>query len=201
MITNEEIAMAFQSLEKTPDKLEWKTTTSKLFKANVIQKTCSNGSKLKWVELGSAQGHSASTFSSIAKEILCTDIDRKNCDIINSLNLPNVTTMQVDLYDEEFAGFMKDAFFDVAFIDAVHDKAHADKDIANCMNAGVKLYIFDDYGAFSGVKDAVDSFCENLSRDEKDIRVDFIGMPPGSYFPNTQFKTLRDWEGVIVEIL
>lgn len=194
-VSNDNVFQCMQALERIPDKSEWKTTTSKVFKVNLAQ-FFHKKEKRNWVELGAAQGHTTLFISGLASKILSIDNDEKNCRLIDQLALSNVETSTADLYSKDFRDFMQSNKFDVAIIDAVHDEKHVKIDISNCLEAGVNIFIFDDYGMFSGVKNAVDSFIDSLNN----FKVSYIGMPPGTHYPNTQNKVLQDWEGVIVEI-
>jgi len=194
-INNDDVFHSIQVLEKIPDKSEWKTTTSKVFKVNLAQ-FFNKKEKQDWIELGAAQGHTTSFISGLANKILSIDYDKKNCKLINDLGLSNVETSVADLYSTEFQDFMESNVFNVAVIDAIHDEEHVAIDIANCVSAGIKTFIFDDYGMFPGVKKAIDDFISSLTIS----KITYIGMPPGTYYPNTQNKVLQDWEGIIVEI-
>ena len=199
-ITKEDIQEALKAVTDIPDKSEWKTTTSKIFKLGLLQYlTC--GPKMSWVELGAAQGHTTYVLACVAKNVLAVEIIEKNCAKIRNLGRQNVDAVSLDLYGDYFPEFMSNSNFDAAIIDAVHKTQNVLTDIESCKLASVKLFVFDDYGAFEEVRIAVDSFISDLKSKNVNHRVSFIGMPPGSFFPNTTFKTLQDWEGVIVELL
>jgi hypothetical protein len=194
-IDNNTVFQCMQTLERIPDKSEWKTTTSKVFKVNLAQ-FFNKKEKQDWIELGAAQGHTTLFISGLANKVLSIDYDEKNCEDIDKLALPNVETSTADLYSRQFQDFMQNSKFDVAVIDAIHDEEHVKIDISNCINAGIKTFIFDDYGMFPGVKNAIDGFINSLD----DPKINYIGMSPGTRYPNTQNKVLQDWEGIIVEI-
>lgn len=196
----EDVFNAIKSLNLVPDKHQWKTTTSKLFKINLLQ-LLTKKSKMKWIELGGAQGHTTLILSYIAETVLSIDFDDENCKKINALGKENITTKAFDLYDEDFKNYMKENKFDAAFIDAIHDEEHVKIDISNCVNAGVKLFVFDDYGGFEGVRSAVNNFIISLEKDKIHHRVSYVGMHPGALFNNTHYKVLQDWEGVIIELI
>ena len=194
-IDNNDVFQCIQTLERIPDKSEWKTTTSKVFKLNLAQ-FFNKKEKQDWVEIGAAQGHTTLFISGLANKVLSIDYDEKNCNLIDELSLSNVETSAADLYSKEFRDFMQNSKFDVAIIDANHDEEYVKIDISNCINAGIKTFIFDDYGSSTGTKSAVDGFIDDLN----EPKVSYIGMPPGTLYPNTQNKVLQEWEGVIVEI-
>ncbi len=199
-ITKEDIQKALKAVVDIPDKTEWKTTTSKVFKIGLLQYLAYRP-KISWIELGAAQRHTSHVLSYIAKNVLAVEILEENCAKIKNLGHQNVDVVSLDLYDDYFPEFMSNSNFGAAIIDAVHKTQNVLTDIESCKLASVKLFVFDDYGAFEEVRIAVDSFISDLKSKNVNHRVSFIGMPPGSFFPNTTFKTLQDWEGVIVELL
>lgn len=192
--TNESIKRIYE----VPDKDTWKTTTSRIFKLNVVQ-FLSKKTKKKIVEFGAAQGHTTYFISPIASSVLSIDFEDKNCDLIKQRKCDNVEVKQIDLYDKSFTEFIERQNFDIAIIDAVHTYENVKKDIENAKLAGVKDFIFDDYGSFAGVKQAIDEFIEKMKEKDR-VNVQVIGMPPGTSYPNTMFQTLADWEGIIVSI-
>ena len=194
-----DITTCIEKLNRIPDKHQWKTTTSKLFKVNLLQ-LLSNRNKMKWIELGSAQGHTTLILSSIADTVVSVDFDDENCKKIEELGMNNVTTKSFDLYSTDFEDYMKESKFNAAFIDAIHDEEHVSIDIKNCRNAGVELFVFDDYGGFQGVRSAVDNFIASLKNDNVKHRVTYVGMYPGGVYENTHYKILQNWEGIIVEL-
>lgn len=194
-----DVLHSIEKLNTVPDKHQWKTTTSKLLKVNLLQMMF-NKNKMNWIELGGAQGHTTLILSSIAEHVVSVDFDDENCKKINELGMNNVTTESFNLYDSEFKEYMEKNNFDAAFIDAVHDEKHVSIDINNCRNAGVKLFVFDDYGGFAGVKAAVDNFITDLEKNKIMHRVTYVGMYPGGIFNNTHYRVLQDWEGIVVEL-
>lgn len=197
----EKVFKSMQILSDIPDKSVWKTTTSHFFKIGLAQFLSSNNFlDLDWIEIGAAQGMTTNFLSFLAKSIVSVEIVSENCKKIKSLNLDNVVIKNKNLYSRDFSDYMSTSKFDAAFIDAVHIKENVLSDIQNCLLSGVKIFVFDDYGAFQDVKDSVQEFLEDLVRSEKKYSLTYIGMPPGMEFPNTTFKVLQDWEGVIIEI-
>lgn len=198
-ITDINLKETIARLQAVPDKDTWKTTTTRIFKLNIAQFLCRKPKK-KIVELGAAQGHTSYFISPLASKVLAIDYDQKNCDLIKDLKCDNVDVLQEDLYSSEFTAYMKNQQFDVAIIDAVHVYDNVKKDISNAKLAGVKDFIFDDYGAFPDVKRAVDEFINDEIKNNRKVTSFVIGMPPGSNYPNTSFQILKDWEGIIVSI-
>ena len=90
--------------------------------------------------------------------------------------MDNVKAESFDLYSDVFKNYMNENTFDAAFIDAVHDEEHVKIDIENCRNAGVSLFVFDDYGGFPGVRSAIDQFIDGLKEDDVKHNVTHVGM-------------------------
>lgn len=199
-VLKEDIYKALKAINDIPDKSKWKTTTSKIFKLGILQ-YLTDTSKMSWIELGAAQGHTTHVLAHVANSILSVEIQEENCDKIRKLGHQNVEAVSLDLYSDHFHNFMSSSKFDAAIIDAVHKYQNVISDIENCKLAGVKIFVFDDYGGFEEVRSAVNSFILDLKSKNINHRVNFIGAPPGTYFPNTSFKHLKHWEGVIVELL
>ena len=199
-ISLEDVTEAIKIINTVPDKHQWKTTTSRLFKVNLLQ-LMHGRDKKKWIELGGAQGHTTMILSKIADSVLSIDFDEENCKKIKELGMNNVSTKSFDLYSGTFKDYMNKNKFDAAFIDAVHDEEHVKIDIENCKNAGVSLFIFDDYGGFPGVRSAIDKFINDLRKDNVSHNITHIGMYPGGIYNNTHYKVLQNWEGIVVELL
>ena len=85
---------------------------------------------------------------------------------------------------------------DVVFIDCVHDYQHIKSDIDNTLNSFNKpILVFDDYGLFPDLKQAIDEYINSgklkiLKR---------IGNYPGTIYPKTKNKILKDREGLICQ--
>ena len=199
-LTKQDILKAIKNLDEIPDKSEWKTTTSKIFKLGLLQ-YLDKKPKMSWIEVGAAQGHTTHILACVAQEVLAIEIVEENCAKIRNFGHQNVSAVSLDLYGAHCSKFMAGQKFEAAIIDAQHKTDCVLKDIENCKLSGVKLFVFDDYGAFEEVRIAVDSFISELLSKNINHQVSFIGMPPGAYFPNTMFKVLQDWEGIIVELM
>jgi len=199
-ISLEDVTEAIKIINTVPDKHQWKTTTSRLFKVNLLQ-LMHGRDKKKWIELGGAQGHTTMILSKIADSVSSIDFDEENCKKIKELGMNNVVTKSFDLYSDTFKDYMNKNKFDAAFIDAVHDEEHVKIDIENCKNAGVSLFVFDDYGGFPGVRSAIDKFINDLRKDNVSHNITHIGMYPGGIYNNTHYKVLQNWEGIVVELL
>ncbi len=199
LVTEQDIQESMKRLKTIPDKSTWKTTTSHVFKLNIAQ-YLSNKDKKKVIEFGAAQGHTTFFISPLVDDIVSIDFNYDNCRSIDDLKCTNVRSMCVDLYDKNFLSLFSGTKFDLVIIDAIHTYENVKIDIQNAKELGIKEYIFDDYGSFPEVKRAIDEFIETLKNEGKAFQVQRIGMPPGSYFSNTIFKILADWEGVIITL-
>ena len=86
---------------------------------------------------------------------------------------------------------------DIVFIDCVHDYPHIRSDVDNTIKTFGKgtIIAFDDYGLFPELKQAIDEYIDN-----NQLKVlKKIGQLKGTYFPTTQFKVLKDYEGIICQ--
>ena len=63
-----------------------------------------------------------------------------------------------------------------------------------CSDDGA-IFIFDDYGLFPEVKKAIDEYIE--AKIFKGLTK--IGHPKGTFYPTTQNKILKDYEGIICQ--
>ena len=87
---------------------------------------------------------------------------------------------------------------DAVFIDCVHDYNHVKSDIENSLKFGKGTIIaFDDYGLFPELKKAIDEYIEDgILKLET-----YLGMPVGTDFPKTLNKKLKDWEGLVCQVM
>lgn len=181
-------------LQKIPDKFEDRWTTSKKFKIELFKLFNNVEFKEKrCAELGSYDGHTTLLLCNIFKHVtgfeLGQDHIEKSILFLESNNIKNYTLIQTDLYNGRFPTLEET---DVFFIDAIHEYETVRIDTKNCLNTkskSKKYIIYDDYGAFPGVKTAIDEFIKNgiLSIYKK------IGYEPNSKFT----RKLYDYEGII----
>ena len=107
-------------------------------------------------------------------------------------NSDNIEYVVMDVYNQPW-NFDR---MDIVFIDCVHDYAHIKSDIDNSLKFGKGTIIaFDDYGLFPELKQAIDEYVE---RGQLKV-LKKIGQLKDTYFPTTQFKVLKDYEGIICQ--
>ena len=188
----QQIANCLQFIATTPDKSVWKTTTSHLFKLDLVKYFSVNDPGVI-IELGAAQGHTTGLLSLLGDAVIAVDFDEANIAIINSMQLANVTTLCADLYDDKISLRLCSA--GTVMIDAVHTKEAVEHDIKTALATNCRYIIFDDYGMFPDVRAVIDNFIK-----KNNCKITFIGLHPGASLPNTCNKQLGHWEGVICAI-
>ena len=107
-------------------------------------------------------------------------------------NDDNVEYIVMDVYSQTW-NFKN---IDAVFIDCVHDYTHIKSDIENALKFGKGTIIaFDDYGLFPDLKQCIDEYVDigKLKVLKK------IGQLKGTYYPTTQNKVLKDYEGIICQ--
>ena len=180
-----------------PDKLTSKTTTSLKWKLDFIDYFRDDKfKKMKILEVGSSLGHSTRILSFLFKRVIAIDTLSERHTKSSKLNYDrnNIDFIVMDVYNQQW----NFEHVDVVFIDCVHDYKHVKKDIDNSIKSfGKPIIIFDDYGLFPEVKRAVDEYInDNILRIET-----YLGMPEGTYYPKTLNKILKDWEGLICQVM
>jgi tRNA A58 N-methylase Trm61 len=194
---NRNLSEAVQYIFSSPDKTAWKTTTSHLFKIDILKIFWDLSEHKNVIEIGSAQGHSTGLLSRIFNKVLAIDINEDNCRLIKEKDLKNVVILQQDLYSPDAYEKFKSLGinFDIAFIDALHTKEAVISDTNLAIKLGCKTIVYDDFGLCPEVKEAIKEICSVNS--PKNIR--YIGLPPTCYIPSTNNKLLLDWEGVVLD--
>ena len=182
-------------LEGLPDKTESKTTTSLKFKADFIDFFDTEAYRnMKVLEVGSSLGHSTKVLSNLFGKVIAIDnLPERHEQSKQLVNRDNVEYVVMDVYQQQWNFEM----VDMVFIDCVHDYIHVKSDIENSLKCSDKeaIFVFDDYGLFPEVKKAVDEYIE-----AKIFKVLIkIGHPKGTFYPTTQNKILKDYEGIICQ--
>ena len=181
-------------LKGLPDKNESKTTTSLKFKADFFDVfKQSKTKKIRTVlEIGSSLGHTTKILSELFDKVIAVDnLPERHEQAKRLTKNDNVEYVVMDVYNDNW-DFPK---VDLVFIDCVHDYNHVKSDIENALKFCNKegFFVFDDYGLFPEVKRAIDEYIDNgqLKMLKK------IGHKKDNYYPNTQNKILKDYEGII----
>ena len=184
-------------LKKIPDKYESKTTTSLKWKSDLIDFFSDDKYKnMNVLEVGSSLGASTHILSHLFREVTALDnlaIRHEKSKELNK-NRDNIIYKVMDVYSQQW-DFEN---MDVVFIDCVHDYQHVKQDINNSIiNFDNPILVFDDYGLFPEIKKEVDEYIE----EGKLKRIKKIGHYPGNVFPKTQYKILKDREGLICSVI
>ena len=194
-------------LDSVPDKFEYKITTSKKFKSDLIDFLGDRFKNKNIMEIGCSLGHTSYILSNHFNHVTAVDNHPTDIESAKKFNKDkkNVTFVRRDVYSDPWnvtpgtQSFLIPTKFDVVFIDCVHDYVHVQSDILNSIKYFNKpLLIFDDYGLFpTKVKKCIDDFVENNRL--KVIKK--IGHKKGVIFPNTAYKVLKDYEGIICQVV
>jgi hypothetical protein len=182
-----------------PDKFVSRGTTSKKFKTDLFNFFNKEEFKeFRCAELGIFNGDSTFLLCNLFKHVIGIENSQKQIDITNNFlrknNVHNFDIILHDLYGQKFPYIGE---IDIFMIDAVHTYECVKMDTLNCINSkkefsneNKKLYfIYDDYGAFPPVKNAIDDL---ISSNVLSI-VKKIGYSPDENFTHK----LIDHEGII----
>lgn len=188
-----------------PDKPDFFATTSYKFKTdlwNFFNKPEFKASNV--VELGTSRGYTTTVLSYLFSNVYT--INKKQTQEVkdNLYKLENITCLEIDLYAPfaglEFSDIPETAVY---LIDAGHEKQQVISDIRLCKShSGDKksFFVFDDYGSYQSVYDAVNVFVDNGTLKI----VESIGHTAGwSYGPPTTDvdRILKNSEGVICQLV
>lgn len=178
-----------------PDKWDSKTTTSKKFKADLINFFDKDEYRKKsCLEVGSSLGHGTKVLSHLFGKVTALDNLPERHEQSKKLNSDrdNIDYIVMDVYNQKWDFWN----MGVVFIDCVHDYVHIQSDIENALKFGKDtIIVFDDYGLFPELKQCIDEYVDmgKLKVLKK------IGQKKGTYFPTTQNKVLKDYEGIICQ--
>ena len=184
-------------LDETPDKVEWKETTSLKFKQELVDFFGEDFKDKDVLEVGCHVGHTSRILSYLFKKVIALDnlYDRHEQSKKLNSHCDNIDYVVMDVYNQSW-NFEP---MDIVFIDCVHDYSHVRSYVDNSINTFGKgtIIAFDDYGLFPELKHAIDEYINN-----NQLKVlKKIGQLKGTYFPTTQFKVLRDYEGIICQVM
>ena len=182
-------------LKGIPDKLESKTTTSRKWKADLIDFFNDKQYKsLKCLEVGSSLGHSTRILSNLFSETTALDnlAERHEKSKVMNQDRDNINYKVMDVYTEPWSF----SNMDVVYIDCVHTYEHIKCDIDNALHLfNNPILIFDDYGLFPDLKQAIDEYI-----DQGTLKIiKYIGQYPGMIYPKTKNKILKGREGLICQ--
>jgi len=184
-------------LKNVPDKWESKTTTSLKFKSELIDFfNKSEYKNLTALEVGSSTGYTTRILSNLFNQVTAVDVlpdrheySRNNVNFENS----NITYIIADVYNEKWMF----GHHDVVLIDCIHTYQHVKQDILNAIELCNKpILVFDDYGLFPEIKQAIDEFIDNGQFEV----LRYIGHHSGTIIPKTQNKILKHYEGIICQV-
>ena len=182
-------------LQGIPDKLESKTTTSRKWKADVIDFFNSPEYKsVKCLEVGSSLGHSTRILSTLFNEVTALDNLAERHEASKKMNSDrnNINYRVMDVYNQKW-DFDN---MDVVYIDCIHTYEHIKQDIDNALKFFNKpILVFDDYGLFPELMKAIDEYIEQGTL--KVIKR--VGQYPGMIYPKTMNKILKGREGLICQ--
>ena len=174
-----------------PDKFQHKPTTSHKFKRDVFEFFDKSKFKDKiCVEWGSNNGYTTKILSYLFKDVAGFNLSTTDKAAKFNADRPNVRFYAQDIYTTKIPIDTGDVFL----VDADHSYDAVINDTLRSLSfnsSEQKYFIYDDYGALSDVKDAVDAlvFAEKIKIIKK------IGYATGEVFTHN----LRDYEGLICE--
>lgn len=178
-----------QILENIPDKFQHKTTTSHKFKKDLFEFFNKPEFKNKvCLEIGSNIGYTTRVLSYLFKDVIGFNLE--SVEIAEKFNSdrPNVRYYAQDVYKSTLPVDHGDVFL----IDAEHTYHAVIDDTIRSLNfksSDKKYFIYDDYGAFPEIKQAISDLIEY----NKIKIVKKIGHSPEENFT----RKLYDYEGLI----
>ena len=182
----------------SPDKFESKTTTTLKFKADLVDFLGNDFKDKNVIEIGCSLGYTTHVLSGYFNKVTAVDYDPARIQAARDFNKgkTNIDYIVKDVYG---AAWDFDRNHQVVFIDCVHEYNFIRNDIINSINYFDKpMLFFDDYGLFpNSVMKCIDEFAEQgvLKVIKK------IGHKKDVVFPKTAHKILKDYEGIICQVM
>ena len=185
-------------LDGVPDKFEDNRTTSKKFKSQLMDFLGEDFKDKSIVEIGCSFGYTSYILSNYFKKVVSVDFDPDSIKTAKDFN-KDKTNIDFVIKDVYGTSWDFDKNHDVVFIDCVHEYNYIRNDIINSISYFDKpLLIFDDYGLFpNSVMKCINEFVDNNTL--KVIKK--IGHKKDVIFPNTAHKVLKDFEGIICQVV
>ena len=181
-----------------PDKFESKTTTSLKFKGDLIDFLGDDFKDKNVIEIGCSLGYTTHVLSGYFNKVTAVDYDPARIQAAREFNSSktNIDYIVKDVYGTPW-DFDKD--HQVVFIDCVHEYDFVKRDIINAINYFNKpLLFFDDYGLFPNtVMKCIDELVDGGAL--KVIKK--IGHKKNVVFEKTAHKILKDYEGIICQVM
>jgi SAM-dependent methyltransferase len=190
--------MRHKGIRLTIDKREDKNTVSHKFKKDFIDlfedsKWKREGSIL---EVSCYRGYTTNVLSHLFKQVYAVELDKYALEKAKKYNRnrKNIKFIAGNVYNSKGWNGLPKA--DVIFIDCQHDYGSVISDTKNAIkhikgNNG--LIVFDDYGRYKSVRDAVK---DTLKGSGQFTFLRYMGEPEGSEC--RPGKILTDWEGVVI---
>lgn len=186
-------------LNSLPDKTEYKNTTSRKFKKDVIDFFQDKDVKV-CLEIGTNHGHTTRVLSHLFEKVYTIDLHQSNIDEAKKLNSDrdNIIYITGDAYKDETYRNVEGV--EVALIDCMHTYEGVSADISRVvtMTGDLGMYlIFDDFGhpMSTGVNKAVRDGIKRYNLTEET----YVGEGPGfGYGVQGQIRRLINREGIIV---
>lgn len=143
-----------------PDKLEDQWTISKAFRDDLRMHFEGTGENFTVLEVGSYLGYTTRLLSQLFTKVITLDANPHLLSANHAFNVdrPNILYLKFHSVESDWSLFATNTIH-VVFLDASHDLVAVISDIENCLrHPTVSLIVFDDYGAETGVRDAVHAF-------------------------------------------
>lgn len=200
-------------LKETPDKSEWSSTTSLQFKSDLVD-WC--GDRFKddiALEVGSHIGHTTRILGLMFNKVYTMNfnppkglfrvldetiqgshykLDRVDIKNEQNHNFNNVYHITQDSYHPR-GWCPKIPDVKVCFIDAVHTYDAVIQDIENALLKNTEYFVFDDYGLYPEIKNAIGKYVElDILKVER-----YLGWSKGKNNVGGVDKMFHDWEGII----